>query len=131
MSAAVKPVVRSFRDLLVWQAAMDLLVAVYGVTTQLPAAERFGLSAQLRRAAVSIPSNIAEGHCRDHRGDYLRQLSVAKGSVGEVMTQLDAATRLGYINPDTASACLASAEQVSRMLHGLTRSLSTPRARET
>ena len=74
---------RSYRELEVWQRAMDLVEAVYHLTEYFPGEEKFGLTSQIRRAAVSIPANIAEGYGRSHRGDYLRHLSIAKGSLSE------------------------------------------------
>jgi four helix bundle protein len=103
---------------------MDLLVEVYRVSKLFPRSERFGLTSQLRRAAVSVPSNIAEGHCRDRLGDYLYFLSVAKGSLGEVETQLEAAARLDMVKAEVVQQALRLADEVSRMLSGLSRSLT-------
>ena len=119
--------VRSYRDLTVWQTAMDLLVMVYRLSDRFPRSERFGLTAQLRRAAVSVPSNIAEGHCRDRLGDYLYFLSVAKGSLGEVETQLDAAARLEMVAAEEVQKPMRLTDEVSRMLNGLSRSLTKRR----
>jgi len=85
-----------YKDLIAWQKGMDLVVAVYGLTKAFPSDERFGLTAQVRRAAVSIPSNIAEGYSRKGKRDYLRFLEIALGSANEVETQLMAAMRLGF-----------------------------------
>ena len=89
--------VKGYRDLLVWGRAMDLVVEAYRLTEAFPREERYGLVQQVRRAAVSVPSNIAEGHGRDHLGDYLRQLSVANGSLMELETQVLIAGRMGYL----------------------------------
>jgi four helix bundle protein len=113
-----------YSDLLVWQKAMDLVKAVYGVTRQLPADERFGLVSQLQRSAVSIPSNIAEGHGRKSTGAYVRHLSIASGSLMELETQLQIATRLGYLSPDTLAALMPRTEEVGKMLAGLQNSLN-------
>ena len=89
-------VVRSYKDLRVWKMGMDVVEAVYELTRGFPASERFGLASQVQRAAVSIPSNIAEGHTREHRGEYLHFLSVAQASIAEVETQLEISVRLQY-----------------------------------
>jgi four helix bundle protein len=115
--------IRSYRDLRVWQVAMDLAIAIYAVTKKLPREEEYGLKTQLRRAAVSIPSNIAEGHERDHLGDYIRSVSIAKGSLGEVETQLEIGRRLEYFTPAELEKPLLFGDEVSRMLGGLSRSL--------
>jgi len=115
--------VLSFRDLEVWKRAMDLVVKVYGVTVRFPAEERFGLVAQLRRAAVSVPSNIAEGHARGSRGDYRHHLSIAQGSVAEVVTQLEIARLLGYLCAQDGRVLASCTDDVAKMLHGLRRAL--------
>ena len=84
-------------QLAVWQRAMSLVVETYRVTAALPAAERFGLVTQARRAAVSVPANIAEGYGRLHRGDYVPHLSIARGSLMELRTLLHTAARLSYV----------------------------------
>ena len=89
--------VRDYRDLKVWQAGLKLAEAVHAVTTDFPKAEVFGLISQLRRAAVSIPSNIAEGHARDSTKEFLRFISIAMGSLAELETQLTLACRLGFL----------------------------------
>jgi four helix bundle protein len=115
--------ISSYRDLHVWQRGMDLVVESYRLTEKLPKAELYGLVSQIRRAAVSIPANIAEGHGRYHTREFLRHLSIAKGSLMELETELMAAGRLGYIpEPEVRSALDATAE-LGRMLSGLTRSL--------
>src|SRR5262245_28277605 len=93
--------IRSYRDLRVWQMAMDLTVQVYQITESFPTYERFGLTAQLRRAAVSIASNIAEGHGRSTRGEYLQHISIARGSTMEVEVQLLVGERLEYADAET------------------------------
>src|SRR5688500_1847747 len=90
--------VESYRDLRLWQAAMDLGVESYRVGELMPSRERFGLVAQIRRAAVSIPANIAEGHGRLRRGEYLHHLSIARGALKELETLLALAERLGYLS---------------------------------
>ena len=109
-------VVRGYRGLVVWQRAMELVEAVYLLSGRLPHSERYGLAEQLRRAAVSVPSNIAEGHGRVHRREFLQFLSVARSSVLEIETQLLIAERVGCsASADTARA-LALCDEVSRMI---------------
>ena len=89
--------VHSYRDLQVWQKATDLVVECYRLSKLLPTTERYGLAGQIQRAAISIPANIAEGHGREHLGDYLHHLSVANGSLMELETHLLITNRLGYL----------------------------------
>jgi four helix bundle protein len=119
--------VRSYRDLRVWQQAMDLAEATYRATKRFPSAERYGLVTQLRRAAVSVASNIAEGHARS-LGDYLRHLLVSSGSLSEMETQFILSTRLGFLRPADAEALLQSCHQVGRMLGGLRKALRARRS---
>ena len=115
--------IESFRDLVVWQKAMELFVAVHEVTRTFPREERFELTSQLRRAAGGIHANIAEGTGRTHIGDYLRFLSVARGSVREVESHLEAARRLGYLRESQLQPIGALADEESRMLLVLIRRL--------
>src|SRR4028118_184084 len=115
--------VESYRDLKVWNKAMDLVVESYKVTNQLPKSESYGLSSQIQRAAVSVPANIAEGHGREHLGDYLRHLSFANGSLKELETHLLIASRLSYLELSELDKALGLAQEVGRMLSGLTRKL--------
>lgn len=114
----------SYRELQVWQKAMELVDAVYDVSLRFPEEERFVLTPQIRRAAISIPSNIAEGHGRMSRGDYLRFCRVANGSLKEVETQLIIAGRRGYIEKPEAAPVWSLLQEIGRMLFGLMRSLS-------
>ena len=114
---------RSYRDLKVWQLAMDVAVGVYQLTAIFPKHEMYGLASQLQRAAVSIPSNIAEGNNRESTKEYLHHISIAAGSLAEMETQLLLATRLNYGNPQQIEELLAQADEVGRMLTGLQRSL--------
>ena len=111
------------RDLLVWQKAMDLVTAIYGLTREFPKYETYGLASQVQRAAVSIPSNIAEGHALKQTQAYSRHLAIASGSLAEVETQIEIACRLGY-NPDACHEILLQAGEIGRMLMGLRRSLA-------
>ena len=126
--APPRPPVRSYRDLLVWQQAMDLAQALYRATKCFPSEERYGLVAQLRRAAVSVASNIAEGHARS-LGDYLRHLLVSSGSLTEIETQLILSSRLGFLPTDETESLLKSCDQIGRMLGALRKSLRARRAR--
>ena len=108
--------IRSYRDLDVWRKAVDLTVECYRLTRSLPRDERFGLSAQIRRAAISVAANIAEGHGRTHRGDYLRHLSIAHGSLTELETHLLIATRLQYVDCSATACASQLSSDVSRML---------------
>ena len=117
----------SFRDLEVWQLGMELVVQLYCATEKFPAAERYGLTSQIRRAGVSIPSNIAEGHARKSDGAYLNHVRIALGSQAELGTELELASRLGFLSPDHSAALLADVDRVRQMLHGLKRSLDRKR----
>lgn len=115
--------VASYRQLLVWQKAMDLAVACYHATEQFPKAQTYRLCDQLQRAAVSVPSNIAEGQGRYHTAEFIKHLSYANGSRCEAETQIMLAERLGYLSPDQTAALLATSEEIGRMLSGLTAAL--------
>lgn len=116
--------IKSFRDLHVWQNAMDIVTDVYNLTSKFPASEQFGLTSQMRRAAVSIPSNIAEGKHRGTRKDYRQFLLIAFGSIAELETQLEISKRLKYINPDGYEDMLIRLQELSRMQNRLIDSLS-------
>jgi len=124
MAKLTRTRVASYRDLDVWQHAMEIVVDSYRLTTSFPAEERFGLTSQLRRAAVSIPSNIAEGHSRLGAGEFRRFVSIARGSVGEMETQIAIAIRLGFVDVDETSALSPRLDELSKMLFGLYRSLT-------
>ena len=114
---------QSFYDLDVWHEAMALVQDVYAFTRALPPDERFGLTSQLRRAAVSIPSNIAEGGRRKRRGAHLFHLDIALGSQAEVEVQVELARRLGFASDADARRLQVRIARVGRMLNGLIRSL--------
>jgi four helix bundle protein len=118
-----RPVVRGYRDLIVWQKAMRLLVGTCRVIRRMPYPERDDLGRQMRRAAFSIPLNIAEGFGRDHLGDYLRNLSIARGEVAELETGLLAVRALSLAPISELQPLLALADEVSRMLAVLARKL--------
>jgi four helix bundle protein len=113
--------VRTFRDLIAWQKGMELAKVVYTATQKMPESERFGLTNQIRRAVVSIASNIAEGHARQSRADYLKFLRIARGSLAELMTQIELALSLRMLPPNIALQAML--EEEDRILQGLIRSL--------
>jgi four helix bundle protein len=115
--------VESYRDLEVWQKAMDLAVAAYQLTEAFPAHEKFGLCAQIHRAAVSVPSNVAEGHGRSITREYLHYLAIAHGSLMELETHVELSARLGFTTRPEAEELLRDAAECGRMLHGLIRRL--------
>jgi four helix bundle protein len=119
--------VSSYRDLRVWQKAMDLVVKSYEVTKPFPQTELYGLVSQIQRAVVSIPANIAEGHGREHLGDYMHHLSMANGSLMELETHFLLAERLGYLKVESLNRLLDQTAEVGRMLAGLIRSLKNSR----
>ncbi len=118
---------QSYRELRVWQAGIRLVALCYRVSRQFPKSEQFGLASQIQRAAVSIPSNIAEGYGRTHRGDYLRYLAVANGSLKELETELLIAAELGYVRPHQSQQLLRVAEELGRMLRVMIRKLAAAR----
>ena len=118
--------IQHYQDLIAWQKAMLLVEKVYEISRSFPADERFGLTNQIRRAAVSVPSNIAEGQGRGRTADFSRFLRMANSSRQEVETQLLIAVRLGYITAETASSTMELAAEVGRIISGLARSIEPP-----
>ena len=118
---------KSYRDLEVWKRSIDWAERIYHVSRSWPPEERYGLTSQLRRAAVSVAANIAEGAARTGTGEFLQFLSVASGSLAEVETFLVLAGRLGYLAEADRAALEAEAEEIGRMLGGLKRSLQSRR----
>jgi len=116
-------VIRSYRDLRVWQLSIELTVDCYAATKDFPAAEIYSLTSQIRRAATSIAANISEGYGRDNRGSYLQFLRIAQGSLKELETHVIVSGRLGYLAPPVEERLLAEAEDVGKMLRALIRSL--------
>ncbi len=115
--------VRNYRELKVWQAAMDLAERCYLVTKGFPKDELFGMTSQIRRAAVSVPANIAEGQGRRSRKEFLHFLSTARGSLMELETHLILCQLVGLLEAQDVEALLSLADEISRMLSGLRRSL--------
>ena len=116
---------KSFRELRVWQAAMNLVEKVYLLTRKFPKEETYGLLSQIRRAAVSIPSNIAEGHTREHIKEYLHHLSMAQASLAELETQVEIAGRLKYLASDELQELLSEVNSLGRQMYALGNSLVT------
>jgi four helix bundle protein len=117
--------IQSFRDLVVWQKSMDLAVQCYQATKSFPSEERFGLTNQIRRGAVSIPSNIAEGQGRSHTKEFLNHLSMAKGSLCELETQLEISFRVGFMPEVALKPLLALSDEIGRMLTVLRQKLES------
>ena len=111
--------VKSFRDLLVWQRAIQLSVAIYRLTQGFPREELYGLSSQIRRASVSVPSNIAEGHGRLNTGEYRQFLGITRGSNFELQTQLEIARALGFGNTKLLNEAEGLSHEVGKMIHGI------------
>ncbi len=115
----------SYKDLQVWQKSMDLVEETYRVLKGLPKEENYALSDQIRRAVVSIPSNIAEGQARDSKKEFVRFLYIAQGSRAELETQLQICVRLKYLSEDQLKNCLQLNEEVGKMIRTLIKRLST------
>jgi four helix bundle protein len=113
----------TYRDLVVWKQGMDLAAACYSVTTSFPKSELYGLTGQLRRAAVSIPSNIAEGHGRRSTKAYMNHISIAIGSQAELSTCIELAARFGFLDQAALKHITALSDSVGRLLYGLHRAL--------
>jgi len=118
-----------YQDLRAWQRAIDLVERVYAITAKLPHEEMFGLRSQMRRCAVSVPSNIAEGQGRATRGEFQQFLGHARGSLYELETQVVVAARLGYVEQLDRDHLLAEARELGRMLNALIASLKPPASR--
>jgi four helix bundle protein len=119
------PQVRSYRDLIVWQRSLDLVDVCYRLTWKLPPSEQYGLQSQIRRAAISVPANIAEGHGRYTRGDFLRGLRIANGSLKELETHCLVAARLQLLPAAELEPALALAGEVGRMIRAIRRTLES------
>jgi four helix bundle protein len=121
---------KSYRDLGVWQKAMDLVIECYKATKKFPQSETFGLSSQFQRAGVSIAANIAEGRAREHTKEFLRHLSIANGSLAELETHILISERLEYLAPIDVNQLLKRSSEIGRMINGLRRSLEKKRSRK-
>jgi four helix bundle protein len=121
---AVQREAKGFRNLEVWQKGIDLVVMIYHTTGRFPTSEQYCLTSQMRRAAVSIPANIAEGRGRKHQKEYLNFLSMAYGSLMELETHLHIAKRLGYLKEDEEGQLIASTTALGKMLNSLINSMT-------
>ena len=114
---------KTYRDLIVWQKSMEMVTEIYKATKSLPRREDYGITSQIRRCAVSIPSNIAEGYGRHSRNEYVRFLQIALGSLYELQTQLEIACNLGYLKKEEFAALYESTREIERMLSVLIKRL--------
>ena len=117
--------IRSYRDLKVWQKSMDLTVRTYEVTRRFPSEEKYGLVSQMRRAAASVPANIAEGRARRSTKEFIQMLGIARGSLAELETFVTLSERLGLIRKETSESLLEDCAEINRMMNGLMRALSS------
>ena len=115
----------SYKSLIVWQKSIALVKCIYVLTSRFPSEEKFGIISQMRRSAVSIPSNIAEGQARRTTGDYIRFVSMAEGSLAELETQLIISIDLGFCAAKDADKCFELMTEIRKMLNALRRSLLT------
>jgi len=123
------PVFKSYRDLEVWQRAMELVVECYQITKSFPKHEVFGLAGQLQRAAISVPANLAEGRARQHTKEFIQHISIAYGSLAELETHIQIAEHLNYIDKSQVDSLMGKAAAIGRMLNGLRRSLEKQKVR--
>lgn len=121
------PKADGYRDLIVWQKGIALAKLIYALTKDFPNEEKFGLVSQMRRASVSVPSNIAEGQARHPTGEFIQFISHAEGSVAELDTQLHLAAELGFATTEQAAPCFDLLGDLRRMLNGLRRKLAESR----
>jgi four helix bundle protein len=118
----------SYKDLIVWQKSIQVVTTVYRLTANFPVDERFGLISQMRRAAVSVPSNIAEGQARRTTPDFIRFISTAEGSLAELDTQIVISIELNYCSSEAAKELYGLVDEIRRMLNALRRSLAAKHA---
>jgi four helix bundle protein len=121
----VTETVRNYKELRVWQGAMELVESVYRLSAAFPAEENYGLKAQIRRAAVSIPSNIAEGQSRASTKEFLNHLSIAQASLAEVETQLEISVRLKYLSAEQVTTTVQAIQKLGKQIHALRAALGT------
>ena len=114
---------KTYREIIAWQKAMDLVTDIYKNTEIFPDKEKYGLTNQMRRASVSIPSNIAEGFGRNSLQEFIRFLNIAKGSLFELQTQLEISLNLAFTSPEVHAALDQQIEEVGKLLNGLVKSL--------
>jgi len=114
----------TFRDLKIWQKSMDLVTNIYQKTEEFPDSEKYGLVSQIRRSAVSIPSNIAEGYGRNSNGEFQRYLNISMGSLFELQTQIEIAQNLDYFENDSGAKMYNMSREIERMMSSFMRSLN-------
>lgn len=119
----MSPKPQSYRDLVVWQKSIELAKMLYGLTARFPSEEKFGLISQIRRAAVSVSSNIAEGQARNTTGEFIQFISHAEGSAAEIDTQLYLSVELGFVTAADAASSFTLIDEIRRMLNSLRRRL--------
>ncbi|MBU1053239.1 MAG: four helix bundle protein [Proteobacteria bacterium] len=115
---------KTYRDLEVWQKSMNLVIEIYKISKGFPKEEAYGLTSQMRRCAISIPSNMAEGYGRNSTNEYLRFLRIATGSLYELQTQMEISMNLYYLNRDEFDKLYELSREIERMLSSLIRKLS-------
>ena len=118
--------IKDFKDLIVWQKAMELAAETYLIVKKLPKEELFALSDQIRRAAISIPSNIAEGQGRNSTKEFIHFLAIAKGSKAELETQLLLCVKVNYLNSSEIGTAINLVQEVGKMINALQKSLAAP-----
>jgi four helix bundle protein len=118
--------IRSFRDLNIWQKGIDLVKDIYKETQNFQREELYGLTKQIRRAAISIPSNIAEGHIRQHRAEFKQFLSVVLGSLAELETQVVISKELHYMSPEISQNLIDQMSSLGKMIRGLIKKITNP-----
>jgi len=118
--------IKSFRDLNIWHKGIDMVKDIYQETRDYPREEIYGLTSQIRRAAISIPSNIAEGHIRQHRAEFKQFLSVALGSLAELETQIIISKELNYISTEKAKNLIDKMSSLGKMIRSLIKKLTNP-----
>jgi len=118
--------IKSFRDLKIWQKGIELVKDVYKVTQGFPREEIYGLTNQIRRAAVSIPSNTAEGHIRQHRAEFRQFLNIALGSLAEIETQIIISRELNYLSIERAENLISQTDALGKMIRSLLKRLTNP-----
>ena len=117
--------IRSYRDLKVWQKSMDLAVRTYELTRTFPSEEKYGIVSPMRRAAASVPANIAEGQARRSTKEFIQMLGIARGSLAEIETFVALSERLGMTRSETSESLLEDCAEINRMMNGLMRALSS------
>ena len=116
---------KGYKDLVAWQKSMQLVETIYKITRKFPNEELYGLTTQMRRSAVSVPSNLAEGQLRKSKNEFIQFISIALGSCAELSTQLDLSKRLGYLDEVTFLKTAEAIDELMKILHGLRKKLST------